>query len=152
MSKQEIRTIVFNVISLTTLIIYGLIIYNGYQNGSYDTSNLFQFYARVILLYIPITIVIRIASAIIYEIFFAIKTEIKGEEHEPEVTDEREKLIELKTMRISLVVFVIGFITGLGFLALGYSAHYFFLMFILFGALSEFLETGLYIRYNRRGI
>lgn len=152
MSKQELRTIVFNLISLLTLIIYGLIVYNGYQNGNYDTTNLFQFYARVILIYIPITIVVRIVAAILYEIFFAISTEIKGEEPDLPVEDEREKLIQLKTMRISLVVFVIGFVMGLGFLALGYSAHYFFLNFILFGTLSEFAETGLYIYYNRRGV
>jgi hypothetical protein len=152
MSKQETKAIVFNAISLLTFIIYGVIIYNGYQNGNYDTENLFQFYARVILLYIPITIVVRIVSAILYEILFAIKTEIKGEEPEFDVEDERQKLIELKTMRISMVFFVFGFILGLVFLALGYSAHYFFLITILFGVLSELGETALSIHYNRRGV
>ena len=153
MSNQEVKSIVFLAVSLITFVIYGLIVYNGYQNGSYDTSNLLQFYARVILIYVPITIVLRILAAILFAIFAAIFSEIKGEELEDiDLVDERAQLIELKTMRISMIIFAIGFIWGLAFLAFGFSAHYFFLTVIFVGVLAELAETALALVYHRKGV
>jgi len=153
MSYQEKRSLLYMVSSLVTMVIYGLVVYNGYKNGSYDTSNLLQFYGRVILIYLPITIVVRIVVTILYTIANAISTEIKGEEQEDiNLSDERDKLIELKAMRVSLIVFMVGFIVGLFFLAFGFSAHYFFLTLILIGTLSEIGETGLTVLYYRKGV
>lgn len=153
MSFQEKRRITFLVGSLVSILIYAIVVYNGYHAGRYLTENLYQFYARVILIYIPIAIVLRILLTIFASIAYAISNEIKGEEQDdPNIVDEREQRIELKTSQASMITFMIGFIWSLLLLALGFSAHYFFLTLIGFGIVTEVLETGLNLYYYRKGV
>lgn len=152
MSLQEQKKILLTVLSVVTTVVYGWIVYNGYQDGRYFFEDLYQFYARVILIFIPITIVVHIIGMILFAIGQAIATEIKGEEQEDiDLVDERDQKIELQTTRVSMVIFMLAFVGSLAYLALGFTAHHFFLTLIAGGILSELGETGYTIYLYRRG-
>lgn len=153
MSYQESRSLT-NIIS-TILItgIYALVIYQRYLNGVGDTNDVFGFWSITILIFIPISIVARIIIMIIFSIINTAVQTAKGEEAvELEITDERDKLIELKATRISLIVFSIGFILALVTQVTSMSHHMFFITLIIFGVFSEIVSETVTIIYYRKGI
>jgi len=153
MSYQESRSLT-NIIS-TILItgIYSLVVYQRYLNGVADTTDVFRFWALTILIFIPISIVARIIIMIIFSIINAAIQTAKGEEaDELEITDERDKLIELKATKISLIVFSIGFILALVTQITSMSHHMFFIALIIFGVISEIVSETMTIIYYRKGI
>ena len=153
MSYQESRSLT-NIIS-TILItgIYSLVVYQRYLNGVADTTDVFRFWALTILIFIPISIVARIIIMIIFSIINAAIQTAKGEEaDELEITDERDKLIELKATKISLIVFSIGFILALVTQITSMSHHMFFIVLIIFGVISEIVSETMTIIYYRKGI
>lgn len=90
---------------------------------------------------------------ILFSIINAVVQTAKGEEAgELEITDERDKLIELKTTKISLMVFSIGFILALVTQVTSMSHHMFFITLIIFGVISEIVSETMTIIYYRKGI
>lgn len=152
MSYKEGKNLT-NIISVILItLIYGLIIYNKYNAGTIDSTNIFRFWAIVILIYIPISIATRIVILIVFNIISAVVQTAKGEEVETdEVIDERDKMIELKVTKISLIIFSFGFIFAFLTQIFNMSNHMFFLTFILFGVLSEIASDLLSIFYYKRG-
>jgi hypothetical protein len=153
MSYQESKSLT-NIIS-TILItgIYALVVYQRYLNGVGDINDIFRFWSITILVFIPISIVARIIIMIIFSIINTAVQTAKGEEAgELEITDERDKLIELKATRISLIVFSIGFILALVTQVTSTSHHMFFITLIIFGVFSEIVSETVTIIYYRKGI
>lgn len=153
MTYQEKRSAVYLITTFLTIGIYGAIIYNKFQAGDFDTSNLMKFWAIRILWYIPIVIGVRIVTEILLNILQAISNEIKGEGQEDlGITDERDKLIELKADRVSMFVFAVGFVLALVTQVMDQSIHWFFLTMFGFGLVGEVISEGLKIRYYRKGV
>lgn len=163
MSLQERRSLsnIFMTLLITT--IYFIIVYNKYQNGDYDTSNLMKFYSIRVLIFIPISVGARIVLMILFRIGGEIKKEIKKEirkelsqdeieEDDLDIVDERDKAVALQSHRISLVTFSIGFIIALITQAYDLSVHAFFLTLLGFGLLSEIYGSIAEIFYYRRGV
>ena len=63
---------------------------------------------------IGVSIVVSIVVQIVFTIIHAIVTR----EHEGPMTDERDELIELKSMQIGFITFSVGFLASMGILAL----------------------------------
>lgn len=153
MTYQEKRSVVYMVTNVLAMGIYFIIVFNKFNAGDYDTTNLMKFWALRILWYIPIVIGVRIVAEILLNIIQAISNEIKGEGQEDlGLTDERDKLIELKAERISIFVFALGFVVALLTQVLNHSVHAFFLTMLVFGLIGEFISEGLKIRYYRKGV
>ena len=82
----------------------------------------------------------------------ASQDEIKGKDDEDlDFYDERDKLIELKSTRVALVVFSLGFILALSTQAFGMSVAAFFLTMLGFGLLSEVIASIYIIIIYRKG-
>ena len=153
MSYQEKKSIVYLVSTLILTGVYWLVIYNNHYVSGMSTDALLKFWAIRVLWFIPISIAMRIVVTIIYTIFNSIANEVKGNEPDDvNLVDERDKLIELKTTQISLVVFSIGFVTALLNLALGNSVNYFFIYLLGFGVLSEVFSSVFTVYYYRKGV
>lgn len=153
MTYQEIRRFASIIFTVLVTGIYALIVYQRYMDGVYDTSNIMRFWALVILLFIPITIVLRIVMEIIIAIIKSIVLTAKGENiDELEIVDERDKLIELKTTKISLFVFSVGFILALVSQAMSMSVHMFFIIIVITGVITEIIQESLSIFFYRRGL
>jgi len=108
-----------SLVSLITMVLilgsYSLYVYHKYIAGNVDIINDFKFWGKAYLILIPVSIA---AQIIIHIIFFTIN-KIVTNEGAPAITDERDKLIELKAIRIAHWTFIAGFILSMGSLAMG---------------------------------
>ena len=152
MNYGEGKTFAELVSSIATLVIYGIAIGLGLYYEYIVITDILQFWAIIILIYIPLSIIVRIIVQILYNIGNSVAHEIKGGFPDNEVIDERDKLIMLKATRNSMFLFVVGFFVGLIFLAFQLSPHFFFGSIVLFGILTDFAQTALTIIYYRKGV
>ena len=123
--KKSLTNIISGVLITT---IYSIIIYQKYLNGGLDDSNIFKFWAIIILIFIPISIVARIIIMIIFHILEAIVQAAQGNdiEDEMDIVDERDKLIQMKASAISMYIFSFGFVLALVTQLFNVSNHLFF--------------------------
>jgi uncharacterized membrane protein len=148
MSYQEKQNIVNIFTGLLVTVIYALIVYQRQLQGNFDLREDFRTWGIIFLIYIGISIVVRIIIQIIFHIINAIATR---EEKVP-VEDERDQLIKLKATRNSYYAFSSGFVISVVGLALGMPVHWIFIAFVGFGLIAEILDNGSQIYYYRKGI
>lgn len=125
-----------------------------------------KFWAGTMLMFIGIGIAAAIKIQIVFHILLsvsiAVEQKVKEGRYDDKeiektieaemVTDEMNKLIELKSMRISFIVIGAGFVTALLSAVLGYSpAVMINIVFVSFGAGSLF-EGVTQLYFYRRGI
>ncbi len=148
MSYQEKQNVVNIFSGLLVTIIYALMVYQRHQQGRFDLTDDFQTWGRIFLVFIGISIVVRIIIQIIFHIINAIATR---EENVP-FEDERDQLIKLKATRNSYYAFTSGFVLSVLGLAIGMPVHWIFIAFVAFGLIAEILDNGSQIYYYRKGI
>jgi hypothetical protein len=165
MSYQEKRSIVSIVTGLIILLAYFVYTYTKYQAGVVSEGDL-KFWAGAMLLFIAIgviaTIIIQILFHILLSISIAIKAQAKDEkcddkeiEKEIElemVSDEMDKLIELKSNVVGFGVAGVGFVFGLIALVMDYSVAV--MLNIVFASFSigSILEGITQLYFYRKGI
>ncbi|MFH2117272.1 MAG: hypothetical protein ABII85_04415 [Bacillota bacterium] len=154
MSYQEKKSVTNIISSIVITSIYAFIMYQKYLGGVLDDSNIFRFWAIIILIFIPISVVARIIILIIFHILEAIVQTAKGEEVDTDmdIVDERDKLIEMKASKISLIIFSIGFIIALVIQLFDVSNHVFFITLIVSGFITDIVSETLMITYYRKGM
>ncbi len=165
MSYQEKRTIVSIVTGMIILAAYCIYAYNKLQSGAADPSNN-RFWAGIILAFIGIGIVVQIIIQIVFHILLSVAVAVKktiGEErcddkeidkivNSEMVEDEMDRLIGLKSMRISFAIAGIGFLAGLAALLLNYSTAVMLNLLFLSFSIGSLLEGFSQLYYYRRGI
>ncbi|RPH33543.1 MAG: hypothetical protein EHM93_04475 [Bacteroidales bacterium] len=129
MYNKEKQILVSLITSLLILGFYSLYIYYNYIAGNPAILNDFKFWGECFLILIPISIL----AQIIIHIIFAIISKIVTNEDVPTITDERDKLIELKSIRIAHRIFIFGFLLSMGSLAIGMKPWVMFIVLILSG-------------------
>jgi hypothetical protein len=147
MGNQEKQSIVSIIGSLLVIGFYSMYVYKNYIAGDLEVLNDFQFWGKSFLYLIPIGIVVQI----VIHIVFAIANRIITQEDIPDITDERDKLIELKSIRISHWVFIFGFMLSMGSLALGMRPYVMFLTLISSGFLASLASEVAKIFYYKKG-
>lgn len=148
MSYQEKRTIVSLISTLLIPTLYFLYMFQGYPEGDAYSIEVYRFWGRFILILIPVSIVAKI---IIYIVFSIINT-IATREEEPSVSDERDRLIELKSTRNSFYVFIVGFFLGMGSIVMEMPPSVMFALLIFFGMLAELVGELSQLYFYRRGL
>lgn len=148
MSIQEKRTFVSMFSS--ALVFFG---YTYYTFGIHGEENWAQihdylFWARFMLVMIPISIVVRI---IVY-ILFTILNSIATKRMESDVQDERDKLIDLKAFRISSYVFMGGFLMSLIILLWQEELYLMFVGMVTFGFVSDITGELAKFYFYRKGV
>ena len=147
MSYQERRAIVNFISSILITALYSLYMFQRYPDADAYSVEVFRYWGWFILILIPVSIVARI---IIYIIFIILNT-IATRELEPSISDERDKLIELKSARISLYVFTLGFLLAMISLVLEQTPSVMFIILISAGLLSDTLNELAQFYFYRRG-
>ncbi len=147
MSYQERRALVNFSASILITALYSLYMFPRYPDGDAYSVEVFRFWGAFILILIPVSIVARIIIYIAFNILNAIATR----ETEPSVTDERDKLIELKSARISLYVFTLGFLLAMASLVIDQPPWVMFTILISSGLLSDTLNELAQFYFYRRG-
>jgi hypothetical protein len=115
MSYQEKSSISSIFCSAVIFISYCVYVLQKYQAGSLDLSGDLSSWGLMILIFILVSIVVRILSEIVLNIVNAIATQ---KADDVMFADERDKLIDLKGMRVSAYIGGIGFLLSLATLAL----------------------------------
>ncbi len=148
MGHHEKQSIVSIIGSLLVIGFYSLYVYRNYIQADMELLNDFQFWGKSFLYLIPVAIVVQI----VIHILFAIANRIITQEDLPDITDERDKLIELKSIRISHWIFVLGFTLAMGSLAMGMKPYVMFLTLISSGFVASLASEVAKIIYYRRGV
>ena len=165
MSYQEKRIIISIITGVFILAAYCTYVYGKYQSGAIAADDL-KFWAGAMLMFIGIgiaaIIVIQIVFHILLSVAIAVQEKVKNGEYDDKeiektigvemITDEMDKLIELKAMRIGFAVAGIGFVAALVSLILNYSpAVMINIMFLSFSA-GSLLEGFTQLYFYRKGV
>jgi hypothetical protein len=165
MSYQEKRTITSIITGVLVLAAYCIYAFGKYQSGAAAAGDL-KFWATTILIFIGIGIVAGIVIQIVFHILISIAIAVTEKVRDANcddkeidrsisaemVEDERDKLIELKSMRVPFFFAGFGFIAALVSLILNYSPVVMLnIMFISFSA-GSILEGFVQLYFYRRGI
>jgi hypothetical protein len=148
MSSKELRVLVTTISSSLIFIVYGLIVYFKKVEGNFDILNDTVFWGKTFLIFIPIAIV----TLIIIHIILAIVNKIVTDEDMPSKSDEMDKLIELRSLRVSHWSFTGGFILALASQAVGMELWVMFVVLLGSGFLGSIAEGLTQLYYYRRGI
>jgi hypothetical protein len=147
MGHHEKQSIVSIIGSVLVIGFYSLYVYRNYIQADMGLLNDFQFWGKSFLYLIPVAIVVQI----VIQILFAIGNRIILQEDLPDITDERDKLIELKSIRISHWIFTVGFMLAMGSLAMGMKPYVMFLTLISSGFVASLASEVAKIIWYRRG-
>jgi len=153
MSYQEKRGLTNIISSFLITAIYGYIMYQKYLNGALDDSNIFRFWAIIVLIFIPISIIARIIIMIIFHIIEAIVQTAKGNDVDEDLStlDERDKLFQMKATSVSMYIFSLGFVVALITQLFDVSNHLFFIVLVIAGFLTDFVSEFIMMRYYKKG-
>jgi hypothetical protein len=144
--EKENLVNIFSAILITG--IYALIIYQKHLQGAFDLTEDYRQWGIIFLIFIGVSIVARI---IIYIIFYIINT-IATRKEEKRVSDERDRLIKLKSTRNSHHAFSIGFMLSILGLAIGMPVYWIFIAFVICCLASELIDNFSQIYYSRKGV
>ncbi len=147
MDNKE-KQILVTVISLILIFgCYSLYVYNKYIAENFNIVNDFKFWGKTFLILIPVTII----SQIIIHIVFAIINKIVTNEDLSALTDERDKLINLKAIQISHWVFTAGFLLSMVSQVAGMPPYAMFITLVSSGFVSAIASEIAKIYYYRKG-
>lgn len=147
MSFQEKRALVSGVSTILINVLYAREMSARYPTSGDYSPEVFQFWGMYLLLLIGVTIV----AYIIIHIIFVILNTIATREEEPNIVDERDKLIDLKATRNSLYVFQIGFLLAMVALVAGAAPSLMFVILIGAGVVSSLVSDISQFYFYRRG-
>jgi hypothetical protein len=148
MTYQERRALVS---IIGTLVISAL--YVAYMAPRYPVEadpyavEVFRYWGNFFLILILVSIVARIAIQIVFVILNAIATR----EEVTDRTDERDKLIELKSTRNGMWTFMLGFVLAMGSLAVEMQPAVMFALLIGSGMLASLVSDVSDFFFYRRG-
>jgi hypothetical protein len=145
---QEKQILVSVISSILIIGIYSVYVYQKYISGNLEVLNDFKFWGKSFLILIPVAIVVQI----VIHIIFAIINKIITNEDFPTISDERDKLIELKAIRISHWIFITGFIMSMGSLTMNMQPYVMFITLIFSGFLASVVSELAKIYYYRKGV
>ena len=147
MSYQEKKSISSIIFSLIGFVIYYLYVLQVYEGRTLDLEGEFSFWAAVILIFVPVSVVIKVVGTILFAIFYAITTR----EELPSITDEFDRLIELKSTKVFSIVFSAGFFLAMGALVMDYGPLVMFQVMLFSMVVAGICIDLSQIYYYRRG-
>jgi uncharacterized membrane protein YfcA len=148
MSFQERRSLVNVISSILITVLYTFYMIPRYPQAEPYSPDIFHFWGTFFVILIPVA---AVAKIIIYIIFYILNT-IATREVEPDITDERDKLIEMKSSQISGYVFVIGFLLAMIAVAFGMPPAVMFILLFCAGFSSDIVSEISQFVFYRRGI
>jgi len=148
MDIKEKRILISLIGSVLILGFYAWYVYSRYIAGNLDILNDFSFWGRSFLILIPVAIV----TQIVIQIIFAIYVHATSKEEIDPIEDERDKLIELKAIKISHYIFIVGFMLAMGSLALGSQPWIMFVVLIFSGFMASVVNEIVRLYLYRRGV
>jgi hypothetical protein len=148
MSSQEKKSVLTIISSILIIGLYSLYVFNRYHDQILNSPNDFKFWATIVIIFIPVAIV----GCIIIFILFSIINKILAKEDLPMMTDERDKLIELKAVRVSHWTFILGFFLSMLSQVIGMQPYVLFLTLVASGFAASIADEITKIYLYRKGV
>ena len=148
MDIKEKRIFISLIGSVVILGLYAYFVYSRYIAGNSDILNDFSFLGKSFLILIPVAIV----TQVVLQIIFAIYVHATSKEEIDPVEDERDKLIELKAIKISHYLFIVGFMLAMGSLALSFPPWIMFVVLISSGFIATVVNEIARLYFYRKGV
>jgi hypothetical protein len=148
MQFQEKRALASLLGTVIISVFYFINVFQRYQTEQPASADEFRFWAAAILLYIPVSIVLKIVVHIVFIIINTVATQ----EKEPTITDEFDKLVDLKAIRNFYHVFMAGFLLALLTVAVGQPAFLMFALFLLAIIAAAVVLDASQFYFYRRGV
>lgn len=147
MSLKETRILVTLISTATVFAIYQIVVLGLEADGRFAGDDGTERIAQAILILIGVQIAATIVAQIVASIVHAVAT---GQE-EPDITDERDKLIELRALRISFFIVGVGIVGTLAAMALGTEIFWVFNLIIIAMTVGDIVGNGIRLTLYRRG-
>lgn len=147
MSFQERRTIVSLMSTILIIVAYSAYMIQRYPEADPYAADVFRFWGTYFLILIPVTIVAKIGIYIAFSIINTIATN----ENEPDITDERDRLIELKANTTSLYIVSIGFALAMVALVMDMPPAVMFIVLLCAGVVADIVSEASQFWFYRRG-
>ena len=148
MYRKETRILVSLISTILIFGFYALYIYHKHIVGNPEILNNFKFWGKTFFIFIPVMIV----AQIIIHILFAIINKIVTNEDIPTITDEMDKLIELKALKISRWVHSGIFLLAMGALLLEMKIWVMFILLVSSCFISTIVESIAQIYFYKKGV
>jgi hypothetical protein len=147
MSYQERRAIVSIISTILITVLYAAYMVQRYPQADPYAPEIFQYWGSFFMILIPVSIVARIIITII----FSIINEVATHDGEPSITDERDKMIGLKSFRNGFVMFSAGFLLAMGAVAVSLPPAIMFIIMLCGGIVSDIVSEASSFFFYRRG-
>lgn len=148
MQFQEKRALASLLGTVIISVFYFINVFQRYQTEQPASGDEFRFWAAAILIYVPVSIVLKI----IVHIVFVIINTVATQEKQPTITDELDKLVNLKATRNFYHVFMAGFLLALLPVAVGQPPFVMFTIFLLGIFAAAFALDASQFYFYRRGV
>ncbi len=148
MSYQERRSLVSLIGTLGIIVGYLLFVSGRAQAAGPSASDDLQFWATAVLLLIPVYIVFQMVVIILFTIGSAIATR----REEPDLSDEFDRLVNLKSARNFYHTFMAGFVLAMLAAALGQPLAVMFSVLLLGIFAASVMSYASELYYYRRGV
>ena len=146
---NKVKQVIVTVTSMILIFVfYSIYVYNHHIAGDPEIINDFGFWGKMFLILIPVTIV---AQIVIHIIFAIINKAVTNEDFETK-SDERDKLINLKSIQVSHYIFTAGFLLAMVSQVVGMQPYVMFLTLVGTGFISGIVSELAKICYYRRGV
>jgi hypothetical protein len=148
MTYQEKKSIVSLISTILIFITYCLYRYPMHPQGGLESPKTFHYWGSFIISLALFSIVAHIIISIVFNFVFRVTT---GEK-EPKFADELDKLIALKSTRISFFVFIVGFLIAMGSLVMFQPSQVLFIILIISGFISDVTGSFTRLYFYRKGV
>lgn len=148
MYQKEKRIIATLFITFLILGFYVLYVYNKFVVDNPEIINDLKFWGKSFLILLPVMII----SQIILHIVFFILAKIITREEISTITDEMDKIIDLKSLKVFNWVNGIGFTLAMGALAMEMHIWVFFITLLSSGFIAMIVSSIAKIYYYRKGV
>ena len=147
MSYQERRAIVSLLNTILIAVFFFAYLLPRYPAGNAYSADVFHFWGSAVVISIPVSIAINIAVGIAFSIAYAMVTR----EKERPLTDERDHLIELRDLRITVYLFTAGFFLAMLSLVFDMPPSVMFIILMVSGYVAGIVGYISQIYFYRRG-
>jgi len=148
MYRKESQILLSLLTTIVILVLYTLYVYNREVVENPEIINNLKFWGKYFVILIPVMIVVQIVIHIIY----AIINKIVTNEDIPTKDDEMDRLIELKSLRISRWIQSAFFVMAMGALAIGMQLWVMFVLLLCSCFVSIIVESIAQIYFYTKGV
>jgi hypothetical protein len=147
MTYHERRALASLLTAVAMAVIYAVYVLQKYPAGDPYSAQVFHFWGVAMLILIPVSIAVNIVIQIVLSMAHTMSTR----EMDRSFSDERDKLILLRSTLNAIYVFAVGFLLAMLAVVLGSTPSVMFIVLIVAGLATQMVGAVSQLYFYRRG-